>query len=610
MLLGLVLTLAASAVSPAAAAPPDSAGESDSPVDAATDSRSDLGDRNLESQLVSVPQPEPDGEPDAESAPENGSQSSGDSVRARGHEAPVELRQDRDQSDDPVTAPEDEPAKEVRDPGDGPMARRDKPAKQDDRATLPSRVWPMPTESYTLTQDFGCTQQLGNLYFPGEGCPAGAPVIHTGLDMAAPEGTPFYAAASGWVTLADYDRPTADANTRIIIQHDGRNEGYATDYLHWIASYVEKGDYVRAGDPIGEVGSVGFSTGAHLHFSVTDLQTGEFTDPMRWLPKGSGPSDYSRSESRAKLRLPPGTTAGQPESADPSPPEPPVRVDVPESPPDERGSSRDRATRNGNGQKKDRGARKSEDAAATDTRGSRKDRAATDAPAESSATDATVEEGPTTQRDRRRERNKNGVSDETVDSGTDGTEPVTSDDTSSTKSKRDRKSGGGSGGGGKKQDQNGNQGGGGKGNGSGGGGGGNGNGNGKGNGKDAKHGGGGSGGKDGGNSQNGAENGTGNGAGSGNGGTGNDGNTDGGEGNGTDGAPGGDSGNGDEGSGSEGDGGSGEGEDGSGSGSSGDPGSDPGSDTRGGDSGGGESGGVENDAGIASDSVVDEITSE
>ena len=122
--------------------------------------------------------------------------------------------------------------------------------------------------------------------------PPAAPVIHTGIDLAAPEGTPFYAAASGWVTLADYDRPTADANTRIIIQHDGRNEGYATDYLHWVASYVEEGDYVHAGDPIGEVGNVGFSTGPHLHFSVTDLKTGEFTDPLRWLPDEPGLEGY------------------------------------------------------------------------------------------------------------------------------------------------------------------------------------------------------------------------------------------------------------------------------------------------------------------------------
>jgi len=190
----------------------------------------------------------------------------------------------------------------------------------------------MPARSYTFTQEFGCVPQLGNLYFPGEGCPTSAPVIHTGVDLAAPEGTPFYAAASGWVTLADYDRPTADANTRIIIQHDGRNEGYATDYLHWIASYVEEGDYVHAGDPIGEVGNVGFSTGPHLHFSVTDLDTGEFIDPLRWLPDKPGLEGYVRRTPAARLRLPAGTTAGQPESADPAPPPPPVKEKVPKSP--------------------------------------------------------------------------------------------------------------------------------------------------------------------------------------------------------------------------------------------------------------------------------------
>ena len=190
----------------------------------------------------------------------------------------------------------------------------------------------MPARSYTFTQHFGCVPQLGNLYFPGEGCPADRPVIHTGIDLAAPEGTPFYAAASGWVTLADYDRPTADANTRIIIQHDGRNEGYATDYLHWVASYVEEGDYVHAGDPIGEVGNVGFSTGPHLHFSVTDLDTGEHIDPLRWLPDEPGLEGYVSRMPHARLRLPAGTTAGQPESADPAPPPPAVKEKVPKSP--------------------------------------------------------------------------------------------------------------------------------------------------------------------------------------------------------------------------------------------------------------------------------------
>ncbi|MBA3451373.1 MAG: M23 family metallopeptidase, partial [Chloroflexia bacterium] len=466
LLVALVLTLLEPALSPVAAAPPDAVGEDISATD----------------------------------APEDETAAMGNSVRARGKEAPVALRQEQAQDDEPASLPTPEPAREASDPGDGPVAKRDTPAKQDDHASGPSRVWPMPEDGYTLTQDFGCTQQLGNLYFPGEGCPASEPVIHTGLDMAAPEGTPFFAAASGWVTLADYDRPTADANTRIIIQHDGRNEGYVTDYLHWIASYVEEGDYVRAGEPIGEVGSVGFSTGAHLHFSVTDLDSGEFIDPMRWLPKDSIPTDYVKGQSRAKLRLPPGTTAGQPESADPSPPEPPKKEDVPESPPDEQGGNQDRSTRNGNGQKKDRGAKKSEDATATETKRSRNDAAATNATAEPTATNGTVEAGSTRKRDRRRERNANGAADETVDSGTEVAEPAASDDAATTKSKRDRKSGGGSGGGGgKPQDQNGNQGGGGKGTGPGGGGGGsNGNGNGNGNGKDSKQGGGGNGGNGGG----------------------------------------------------------------------------------------------------------------
>ena len=263
----------------------------------------------------------------------------------------------------------------------------------------------MPARSYTFTQQFGCVPQLGSLYFPGEGCPANRPVIHTGVDLAAPEGTPFYAAASGWVTLADFDRPTADANTRIIIQHDGRNEGYATDYLHWVASYVEEGDYVHAGDPIGEVGNVGFSTGPHLHFSVTDLDSGEHIDPLRWLPDEPGLEGYVGRMPNARLRLPAGTTAGQPESADPAPPPPAVKQDVPESPAKDgkRGKQAE--------QKRDeRRAEPSGDSATSDTTRSGKKRSRDDAATETTADEST---GDTTQtldssrkRERTRERNK------------------------------------------------------------------------------------------------------------------------------------------------------------------------------------------------------------
>src|SRR5215213_969023 len=303
---------------------------------------------------------------DADIPPREGAHGGDGSVRLRGLEAPVELQQQDARGADRPPLEGKTPAKQEkveRETGDGPVRNRQEAAKKPsgDRGQRDIRVWPMPRGSYTFTQHFGCVPQLGNLYFPGEGCPASAPVIHTGIDLAAPEGTPFYAAASGWVTLADYDRPTADANTRIIIQHDGRNEGYATDYLHWVASYVEEGDYVHAGDPIGEVGNVGFSTGPHLHFSVTDLSTGEFIDPLRWLPDEPGMEGYVSDMPHAQLRLPSGTTAGQPESADPAPHSPAVKEKVPESP---SGDGNDGAS--GEGKRGDRHGKARNESAAND----------------------------------------------------------------------------------------------------------------------------------------------------------------------------------------------------------------------------------------------------
>ncbi len=332
----LVISLSPLATAPVAAAPPEISQESTKSSDVAPDSGT-----KAESPIeLETPQlPDTQDQLRADVAPRERTDGGDGSVRLRGVEAPVQLeQQDARGADRPPEngKTSDTPQRVERDPGDGPVPKRHQPAKKRDpkRERSDIRIWPMPAKSYTFTQQFGCVPQLGNLYFPGEGCPATRPVIHTGVDLAAPEGTPFYAAASGWVTLADYDRPTADANTRIIIQHDGRNEGYATDYLHWVASYVEEGDYVHAGDPIGEVGNVGFSTGPHLHFSVTDLDSGEHIDPLRWLPDEPGLEGYVSRMPNARLRLPAGTTAGQPESADPAPPPPAVKEDVPESPPD------------------------------------------------------------------------------------------------------------------------------------------------------------------------------------------------------------------------------------------------------------------------------------
>src|SRR5215208_1526987 len=422
----LVHSLSPFVSSPVAAAPPESIREATS--DVTPDSRTGTDDpltaesprlpHNVDQVIANV-------------APEAGANGGNGSVRLRGLEAPVQLEQQDAQGGDRQQQRSNASSKQEKlepDPGDGPVRKRHEPAKKPDPKREPSgiRIWPMPARSYTFTQHFGCVPQLGSLYFPGEGCPADRPVIHTGIDLAAPEGTPFYAAASGWVTLADYDRPTADANTRISSQHDGRNEGYATDYLHWIASYVDEGDYVHAGDPIGEVGNVGFSTGPHLHFSVTDLDTGEFIDPLGWLPDEPGLEGYVSDMPRAQLRLPAGTTAGQPESADPAPHSPPEKEKVPKSPPEE-GKRGEQKHGKHHGEARD-------GSAANDGKRSGKKRSRHDAASETNADESTSDakngRDRSRERERTRERNKDGSQSEEAASGDDGESRTRRDDSS------------------------------------------------------------------------------------------------------------------------------------------------------------------------------------
>ena len=152
---------------------------------------------------MSAPLPGTENEPSEGGLPLDGTASDFSSVRPRGLEAPVELEQQEGQGAARELAEQAQPENtnadsrrdEKRDPGDGQVRKRDEASEERERASQGIRVWPMPADSYTFTQQFGCVPQLGNLYFPGAGCPAEAPVIHTGIDLAAPEGTPFYAAA-------------------------------------------------------------------------------------------------------------------------------------------------------------------------------------------------------------------------------------------------------------------------------------------------------------------------------------------------------------------------------------------------------------------------------
>jgi murein DD-endopeptidase MepM/ murein hydrolase activator NlpD len=91
---------------------------------------------------------------------------------------------------------------------------------------------------------------------------------HSGIDLAAPSGTPVQAANSGKVTLAAPGL-LSTGNT-IVIDH---GMGLFTSYYHLDTMNVAAGQPVGKGDVIGTVGSTGFSTGAHLHYAVSIYNT-------------------------------------------------------------------------------------------------------------------------------------------------------------------------------------------------------------------------------------------------------------------------------------------------------------------------------------------------
>jgi murein DD-endopeptidase MepM/ murein hydrolase activator NlpD len=148
-----------------------------------------------------------------------------------------------------------------------------------------TRVFPLAEGTFRISQEFGCVP-LDPGYALADFCPPDRPSFHNGVDLAANPGVTIYAAATGTVNFSDIDSSSRSGNSVIRIVHDGPNSGYVTDYLHWKASYVESGDYVIAGQPIAEVGSVGYSTGPHLHFGVFDARASEYIEPLTWL-KGS-----------------------------------------------------------------------------------------------------------------------------------------------------------------------------------------------------------------------------------------------------------------------------------------------------------------------------------
>jgi len=124
-------------------------------------------------------------------------------------------------------------------------------------------LWHLPVTGYRLTARFGASSGLWSHN-------------HTGLDFAAPTGTPVMSVTNGVVTSTGYEG--AYGNQIIITTDDGTELWYC----HLNSYAVEVGDTVRAGEVIGTVGSTGNSTGPHLHLEVRP-GAGDPVDPYEAL---------------------------------------------------------------------------------------------------------------------------------------------------------------------------------------------------------------------------------------------------------------------------------------------------------------------------------------
>ena len=99
--------------------------------------------------------------------------------------------------------------------------------------------------------------------------------FHTGVDLAAGAGTPIYATRSGTVTTATY----SDVYGYYVTINHG--DGYSSLYGHMTHYVVSAGETVSQGQVIGYVGSTGWSTGAHLHFTI--YYNGSTVNPMDYI---------------------------------------------------------------------------------------------------------------------------------------------------------------------------------------------------------------------------------------------------------------------------------------------------------------------------------------
>jgi len=142
------------------------------------------------------------------------------------------------------------------------QAARSKPSMPSKPRKTPKPArWLQPISGAVVTSCFG--QRWGRL--------------HAGVDLAAPYGTAIRTVGAGVVVAAG---PEGGYGNAVLIDH---GNGFLTHYGHMSAIAVHPGQRVSAGQPIGNEGSTGHSTGPHLHFEVHEGTYKNPIEPTHWL---------------------------------------------------------------------------------------------------------------------------------------------------------------------------------------------------------------------------------------------------------------------------------------------------------------------------------------
>ncbi len=144
------------------------------------------------------------------------------------------------------------------------IQRRYEESRRNDTSVY-SGVFYTPTKNYRISSEFEWRNSPIN----------GKKELHNGIDFAAPAGTPIYAADDGTVIDSRYSSSWGNV---IQIDHGG---GVVTLYAHCSARLASTGQTVKKGELIAKVGTTGWSTGNHLHFTV--YKAGTAVNPRQYL---------------------------------------------------------------------------------------------------------------------------------------------------------------------------------------------------------------------------------------------------------------------------------------------------------------------------------------